>query len=185
MHNPIANIKESDYDKVTKVNNQTRNDDPRFMFNSLTRSILCKKNGDLTDQDLIDVKYFLKEKSTVGIFHNYMDAIRKFCKEFHWGGRANNINAALADNEKCIRHHFRTFIAKRASHYSSMSNSMNMDLIHDLNFHDSNLYSDYFAAWNSEKKSMIKRNTDDSIIYLSYIILAVCVMSVYLFTKGE
>ena len=186
LHNPRTYMMESDYTGVTKDNNKISNDGTSFISNRLTRSILCKMEGRLTNQDLIDAKYFLKEKSTVGVFNNYMDAINLFHKEFHWKDSANSNSTAVADNEKCIRRHFQGFILKHASHYRNSGSSMNLELMHHLNLHDSNIYSEYFAQWNKKKMSLFERNIEEPKFYiaLSYIIVTVCALSIYFFLQS-
>lgn len=170
LQNPITHMIETDSKKS-------------FRSNSLTRSILCKMDGELTHQDLTNAKRFLKEKAHVGIFNHYMEAIAMFQKHFNWknhnrdkdnDGTANT-NTTLV--HKCAKQYIQGFILQQASHYSDGNEKdMNIKRMHDLNFLDANIYSEYMAG-------SIDIDSSSWIATVSYIVLIACALNVYLYSK--
>ena len=109
--------------------------------NILTRSILCKMKGELTNYDLNITRTFLQNHAYVGNSLDYVDTIKGLKDKFHWKIR-KQLSSVQVDN--CLNGKL-----KKVSLYHSRLLQMHgasEDLLHRIyreNYHDFSIYLDH------------------------------------------
>lgn len=68
--------------------------------NSLTRSLLCKEYGELTENDFEAAKNFLKNQCTIGTFNNFIKDFNKYEEKFLWKTNSQQVQNCLAKELK-------------------------------------------------------------------------------------
>lgn len=71
-----------------------------FENNSLTRSILCKEYGELTENDFKAAKNFLKNQCTIGTLNNFITDFSKYEEKFIRKANSPQIQSCLAKELK-------------------------------------------------------------------------------------
>lgn len=129
-------IKAAKYDrKVSEMDMGQYLDWPATEDNSLIRSILCKTEGKITEEDFNKAKNFLKEKAFVGVSSKYASIVEMFQKKF----KPNLEEPTVA---KCIQNQFRETL-KQARHLDD-DYSAYIKQMFQLNIFDFRIYEDFF-----------------------------------------
>lgn len=83
MQNPLEEMYSNKGAKVYDI---------QEVLNPLTRSIVCKKDGTLTERDLTKARRFLKENADVELAAYYPQGIKMFEEKYNWIGTKNSDN---------------------------------------------------------------------------------------------
>lgn len=117
--------------------------------NALTRSILCKKHGDLTAKDFDSAKKIISEQLCIGRLEDYYDVVEKLQHRSKWKAKLASSNDAVASKKTCmdkyLKQHF--IEQERLLQYHNIFEGIEEDplfkKIMEVNSYDINTYLEY------------------------------------------
>merc|ERR1719221_2123465 len=133
MQNPL----EESYSTKNNIESTAEQNATTTTLNPLTRSIVCKKEGTLTEKDFTKARRFLEEKADVELAAYYPQGIKMFEEKYNWIGRRSK------NSDNCLKAAIKSI--------SSMNrlNVLNNEVIskfeesYKANNYDVKLYMDY------------------------------------------
>jgi len=122
--------------------------------NVLTRSIVCKKNGDLNNVDLDHAKTFLWKNTYVGDFLDYTNATVMLESIFKGKMKTLSSSTGVTSGIDCLDIHIKKHSVDQARLLQRQYiGGEHLQKIHATNFHDFSIYLDYVEDENIRRGS--------------------------------
>lgn len=136
MQNPLEESYSKKKETKNNIDSASEQDATTTTLNPLTRSIVCKQEGTLTERDFTKARRFLKEKADVELAAYYPQGIKMFEEKYNWLGRSKN-------SDNCFK------AAIKSTSSMNRLNVLNNEVIskfeesYKANNYDVKLYMDY------------------------------------------